>query len=135
MTGVVAAASGAVSIDASPAVSVWPMAVAGVALAVIAIAVAVHKPIVSGARSLNGQSVLAMSGVAVALLLSFVFVNRVTEALSPSPVVTETVTSASQNNEHQMKSSANTRGTLLSCERDGTGENITAVWVSHPHDI
>ena len=135
MTGVVAAASGAVSIDASPAVSVWPMAAAGAVLAAIAIGVAARKPIVAGARSMNSQTVLAMSGVAVALLLSFVFVNRVTEALSPSPVETETATSAYQNYEHTMKNSANSRVELLSCEDDGTGKNITAVRVSHPNDI
>jgi len=138
MTGVIAAASGAVSIDASPPVSAWPMAAAGAVLAAIAIGIAARKPIVVGARSMNSQSVLAMSGVAVALLLSFVFVNRVTDALSPSPVETETATSAyqkNQNDEHPMKSSANSRAELLSCGEDGAGENITAVWVSYPHDI
>jgi uncharacterized membrane protein YedE/YeeE len=133
MTGAIAAASGAVSIDVSPAFSVWPMAAVGALL--VAIGIAVRKPIVAGARSMNSQSVLAVSGVAVALLLSFVFVNRVTEALSPSSVETETATFAYQNNEHTMKSSANSRAELLSCEDDGTGKHITAVWVSHPHDI
>ena len=135
MTGVIAAASGAVSIDASPPVSAWPMTAAGALLAAIAIGVAARKPIASGARSLNGQSVLAMSGVVAAPLLSFVFVNRVTEALSPSSVETETVTSVAQNNEHQMKSSTNSRAELLSCEDDESGKNIAAVWVGHPHDI
>jgi uncharacterized membrane protein YedE/YeeE len=135
MTGVIAAASGAVSIDASPPVSAWPMAAAGAVLVAIAFGVAARKPIVSGARSMNGQSVLALSGVAVALLLSFVFVNRVTEALSPTPVETETATTAYQNNEHPMKSSTNSRAELLSCEDDGTGKTITAIRVSHPHDI
>jgi hypothetical protein len=137
MTGVIAAASGAVRIDASPPVSAWPMAAAGAVLAVIAIGIAARKPIVANARSLNGQTVLTMSGVAVALLLSFVFVNRVTEALSPSPVETETATSAYQNNEHTMKNSAysRSRAELLSCEDDGTGENITAAWVSHSRNI
>jgi hypothetical protein len=136
MTGVIAAASGAVSIDASPLASVWPVAAAGVVLAAIAIGVAARKPMAAAsARSMNGQNVLAMSGVAVALLLSFVFVNRVTEALSPSSVETETATSAYQHNEHPVKSSANSRAELLFCEEDGTGENITAVWMSHPNDI
>jgi hypothetical protein len=135
MTGVIAAASGAINIDASLPASNWTMTAAGAVLAAIAIGVAARKPIVASARSLNSQSVLAMSGVAVALLLSFVFVNRVTEALSPSPVETETVTSAYQNNEHPMKNSANSRAELLSCEDDGTGKNITAVRVSHPNDI
>ena len=135
MTSVIVSASGAVSIDASPPVSAWPMAAAGAVLAAIAIAVAAREPIAASARSLNGQNMLAMSGVAVALLLSFVFVNRVTEALSPSPVETETATSAYQNDEHPMKNSASSRAEWLSCAEDGASENITAVWVSNPHDI
>jgi uncharacterized membrane protein YedE/YeeE len=135
MTGVIAAASGAIRIDASPPVFTWPMAVAGAVLVAIAIGVVARKSIATRARSLNGQSVLAMSGVVAALLLSFVFVDRVTDALSPSPVETETVTSIAQNNEHLMKSSANSRAELLSCEDVGTGENITTVRAGHSHHI
>ena len=146
MTGVVLAGSGAMTIDG---ISLSRSIVATAGLALVVGLIALRKRLAALPATIDRQSAqhaLAFAGVAAALLLSFVFVNRVTDALSTtSETVNQTAsthstqasaprTSASTH-AYQTDSTAKKSAHLLSCERDSESAPVTTIDVGATRDV
>lgn len=143
MTGVVLAGSGALTIDEVPVTSAI-VATAGLALA--AALVSVRKQIAALPATVDRQAAqhaLAFAGVAAALLLSFVFVNRVTDALSTTTdstaqtVSTQASTSRTSGSKHayQTESTSSKGARLLACDNDSERAPVTTIAVGATRDI
>jgi len=143
MTGVVLAASGAMTIHEVPVTSAI-VATAGLALVVGL--VTLRNQIAALPATVvrqNAQHALAFAGVAAALLLSFVFVNRVTDALSTTaePTGQTASTQASSprtsvsKHAYRAESTASKDAHLLACDKDSERVQVTTLDVGATRDV
>lgn len=141
MTGVVLAGSGAMTMSDVP---VTGAIVATAGLALVVGLVSLRKRLAALPATVDRQSAqhaLAFAGVAAALLLSFVFVNRVTDALSTTPdttgqtASTQSTAARASSSKHAYQTESTAPNTHLLCDEHEKESPVTTIDVSVTHDI